>query len=67
MAGGGGGRAGTVEHGYRVERRVGWVGGCQGGLRWMGSGREEEVEVEEEEVERTEYVEDCGGSARRGE
>lgn len=40
----------------------------------MGSGREEEEEVEEEvekveeeEVERTEYVGDCGGTAKRGE
>lgn len=39
----------------------------------MESGREEEEveeeveKVEEEEVERTEYVGDCGGTAKRGE
>lgn len=33
-----------------------------------GIGGEEEEEVEEEvEVERTEYVGDCGGTAKRGE
>lgn len=52
----------TVEHGYRVERRVEWVGWVSGGVLggWdrMGGARGR--------VERTEYVGDCGGTAKRG-